>query len=72
MDENNKVKFDIIENVGIIKGANLPVNALSYAVRTGLLNALENYKDSKSFYKTLTKRFKRTPVKVTFKSVNGD
>ena len=45
---------------------------LEYEKQRHLLNALENYKDSKSFYKTLTKRFKRTPVKVTFKSFNGE
>jgi len=41
MNDNNKVKYEIIENIGIIKGANFPVNALSFAVRSGLVSALD-------------------------------
>ena len=35
------IKYEIIENIGIIKGTNPPVNALSYDVRKGLLDALK-------------------------------
>ena len=35
---NQAIKYEIIENIGIIKGANHPVNALSYQVRKGLID----------------------------------
>ena len=37
---NQAIKYEIIENIGIIKGTNPPVNALSIDVRKGLINAL--------------------------------
>ena len=44
---NQAIKYEIIENVGIIKGANHPVNALSYEVRKGLIDTLQLFlKDS--------------------------
>ena len=40
MSNDKTIKYEIIENIGIIKGANPPVNALSHSVRTGLLESL--------------------------------
>ena len=37
---NQAITYEIIENIGIIKGNNPPVNALSYDVRKGLIDAL--------------------------------
>ena len=37
---NQAIKYEIIENIGIIKGTNPPVNALSFDVRKGLIDAL--------------------------------
>ncbi len=42
MNENNATKYEVIDNVGVIKGSNPPVNALSYAVRSGLVEAVNN------------------------------
>ncbi len=39
--DNQAIKYEIIENIGIIKGTNPPVNALSYAVRKGLIDTLQ-------------------------------
>ena len=39
--ETKVVDYDIQENIGIIKGLNPPVNALSHQVRLGLLESLE-------------------------------
>ena len=39
--DNQAVKYEIIENIGIIKGTNHPVNALSYEVRKGLIDSLQ-------------------------------
>ncbi len=45
--DNQAIKYEIIENIGIIKGANPPVNALSYEVRKGLIDTLQLFlKDS--------------------------
>ena len=33
MKENKTVEYEIIDNIGIIKGLNPPVNALSHSVR---------------------------------------
>ena len=41
MNENPAVEYEIIDNIGIIKGVNPPVNALSHAVRSGLVNSLK-------------------------------
>ncbi len=38
--ETNAVNYEIENNIGIIKGSNPPVNALSYEVRKGLINCL--------------------------------
>ena len=38
---NQAIKYEIKENIGIIKGANHPVNALSYEVRKGLIESLQ-------------------------------
>ena len=38
---NQAIKYEIKENIGIIKGANHPVNALSYEVRKGLIDSLQ-------------------------------
>ena len=35
--DNQAIKYEIIDNIGIIKGANPPVNALSFDVRRGLM-----------------------------------
>ena len=40
MNENKTVEYEIIDNIGIIKGINPPVNALSHSVRLGLINSL--------------------------------
>ena len=40
MNENKTVEYEIIENIGIIKGLNPPVNALSHSVRLGLVKSL--------------------------------
>ena len=37
---NQAIKHEIIENIGIIKGTNPPVNALSFDVRKGLIDTL--------------------------------
>ena len=39
-NDNQAIKYEIIENIGIIKGTNPPVNALSYDVRKGLIDTL--------------------------------
>ena len=41
MDDNKTVEYEVIDNIGIIKGANPPVNALSHSVRSGLVNSLK-------------------------------
>ncbi|MAJ24455.1 MAG: 3-hydroxyacyl-CoA dehydrogenase [Rickettsiales bacterium] len=41
MSNNNAVEYEIIDSIGIIKGMNPPVNALSHSVRSGLINSLE-------------------------------
>ena len=41
MSENKAINHEIIEDIGIIKGTNPPVNALSHAVRTGLISSLQ-------------------------------
>ena len=41
MSENKAIEHEVIENIGVIKGMNPPVNALSHAVRTGLVNSLK-------------------------------
>ena len=38
--ETNAVNYEIENNIGIIKGSNPPVNALSHEVRKGLINCL--------------------------------
>ena len=38
---NQVVTYEIRENIGIIKGANDPVNALSYEVKKGLIDTLQ-------------------------------
>ena len=43
---NNPIKYEIVENIGIIKGSNPPVNALSYDVRKGLIDALKLFSDN--------------------------
>ena len=40
MSENTTVQYEILDNIGIIKGVNPPVNALSHSVRSGLINSL--------------------------------
>ena len=40
MNGNETVEYEIIDNIGIIKGLNPPVNALSHSVRLGLINSL--------------------------------
>ena len=40
MANMSSVNLLIEGNVGIIKGTNPPVNALSYDVRTGLINSI--------------------------------
>ena len=45
---NNAIRYEIIENVGIIKGANPPVNALSYDVRKGLVDTLKLFLEDKN------------------------
>jgi hypothetical protein len=40
MNDNKTIKFEVIDNIGIIKGVNMPVNALSHSVRTGLIESL--------------------------------
>ena len=40
MNENKTIEYEIIDNIGIIKGINPPVNALSHSVRLGLINSL--------------------------------
>ena len=42
MSENITIKYEVIDNIGIIKGVNPPVNALSYSVRSGLIDAVDN------------------------------
>ena len=42
MSENSTIKYEVIDNIGIIKGVNPPVNALSYSVRSGLIHAVDN------------------------------
>jgi len=42
MSENSTIKYEVIDNIGIIKGVNPPVNALSYSVRSGLIDAVDN------------------------------
>ena len=39
--DTQAIKYEIIENIGIITGVNPPVNALSYNVRKGLVEALK-------------------------------
>jgi len=39
--DNQAIKYEVIENIGIITGVNPPVNALSYNVRKGLVEALK-------------------------------
>ena len=41
------VTFEIQDNVGIIKGNNQPVNALSFEVRKGLIDTLRTLLDNK-------------------------
>ena len=48
MKENKTVKFEVIKNIGIIKGVNMPVNALSHSVRTGLIESLLNLIEDRS------------------------
>ncbi len=43
---NQAIKYEIIENIGIIKGTNPPVNALSFDVRVGLVKALKLFLDN--------------------------
>ena len=45
---NNAIRYEIIENVGIIKGANPPVNAQSYDVRKGLVDTLKLFLEDKN------------------------
>ena len=45
---SNLVKYEIIDNIGIIKGANPPVNALSYDVRKGLVATLKLFLENKN------------------------
>ncbi len=40
MNNNIAVEYEIIDNIGIIKGTNPPVNALSHSVRSGLIDSL--------------------------------
>ena len=40
MNDNKTVKYEVIDNIGIIKGVNMPVNALSHSVRTGLIDSI--------------------------------
>ena len=42
MSNEIAVKYEIVDNIGVIKGTNPPVNALSHSVRTGLMEALTN------------------------------
>ena len=41
MNENKAVEYEVIDNIGVIKGMNPPVNALSHSVRSGLINCLK-------------------------------
>ena len=45
--ETNAVNYEIENNIGIIKGSNPPVNALSYEVRKGLINCLATLLENK-------------------------
>ena len=45
--DKQAVTYEIQENIGIIKGTNQPVNALSFEVRKGLINALRTLLDNK-------------------------
>ena len=47
MNENKTIDFEIIDNIGIIKGMNPPVNALSHSVRLGLINSLMELNNNK-------------------------
>ena len=49
MKENKTVEYEIIDNIGIIKGINPPVNALSHSVRLGLINSLKELSDDPFF-----------------------
>ena len=40
------VTYEIQDNIGIIKGTNQPVNALSFEVRKGLIDALRTLLDN--------------------------
>ena len=46
MNENKTVQHEILDNIGIIKGVNPPVNALSHSVRFGLINSLTELIDN--------------------------
>ena len=46
MSENNAIEYEIINNIGIIKGMNPPVNALSHSVRSGLVDSLKELSEN--------------------------
>ena len=46
MSENNAIEYEIIDNIGIIKGMNPPVNALSHSVRSGLVDSLKELSEN--------------------------
>ena len=46
MNDNKAVEYEVIDNIGIIKGMNPPVNALSHSVRSGLVNSLKELSEN--------------------------
>ncbi len=46
MSENNAIEYEIIDNIGIIKGMHPPVNALSHSVRSGLVDSLKELSEN--------------------------
>lgn len=48
MNDNKTVKYEVLDNIGIIKGVNMPVNALSHSVRKGLIESLISLIEDKS------------------------
>ena len=48
MNASDAIKSEIIDNIGIIRGMNPPVNALSHSVRTGLVDSLAAFEANKN------------------------
>ena len=46
MNKYQAVEYEVIENIGIIKGMYPPVNALSHSVRSGLVSSLKELSDN--------------------------